>query len=125
MAHILVIDDEAEIRNIVREFLTAGGHTVDTAADGKTGLELAHTSSYQLVITDVIMPGRDGLEVATELRNSHIGIAVLAITGGGPRIDLEKLGKTAEYMGADKVLLKPFTFQQLIETVDELLNLYR
>ncbi len=124
MANILVIDDEVEIRTIIKMLLTVDGHAVDTAKDGKEGLKLAGKSSYHLVITDIIMPELDGLEVLQSLRKAFMGMAIIVITGGSPKVDVKTLHNAATIMGADRVLLKALNYDLLRSTVNELVEKY-
>ncbi len=124
MARILVIDDQEDIRKIIKKYLTLDGHEVDTAKDGKEGMKLADEQSYQIVITDILMPEKDGLEVLQDLKNIYIGMGIIVITGGSPRVDIHDLEHTATIMGADRVLLKVLDYNLLRSTVKELLESY-
>ncbi len=124
MARILVIDDHEQIRTIIQLLLTGDGHTVDIAEDGKIGLKMAREFDYQLVITDVMMPNQDGLEVVTKLKRTIPGIGIIVITGGGPRVDLTDLTETARLLGADSILMKALDFEQLRSVTAEVLATY-
>ena len=124
MARILVIDDHEHIRLIIQALLTNEGHTVDIAEDGKVGLKMAGEADYQLVITDIMMPNHDGLEVVTKLKRSVPGIGLIVITGGGPTVDLTDLTETAKILGADHVLTKVLDFELLREVTHEVLTTY-
>ncbi len=124
MARVLVIDDEADIGLIIKTFLTLDGHSVDVATDGKEGLKLANKHAYNLVVTDVIMPECDGLEVLQNLRKSFMGMGILVITGGSPTIHVNDLEQVAIAMGADKVMFKVLDYSLLRSTVKELIMAY-
>ena len=124
MAHILVIDDHEQIRTIIQILLAGDGHAVDIAADGKIGLKMAREFDYQLVITDIMMPNQDGLEVVSKLKKTIPGIGIIVITGGGPRVDLTDLTETARLLGADAVLMKALDFEQLRSVTAEVLASY-
>jgi len=121
MARILVIDDQLHIRNIIKEFLSIDKHTVDLAENGKVGLKLAGENVYDLVITDVVMPERDGLEVIISLKQLFPHVRIIVMSGGAARFDIEFLLKTAKALGADRMLPKPLDFTKLQGVVNGLL----
>lgn len=116
MARILLIEDNDPVRALLRENLELEGHTVIEARDGQEGLDLFRQAGADLVITDIVMPEKEGLAVLMELRNAHPPVNVIAISGGG-RDHLA----TGGLLGAAKVLLKPFPIAVLIAAIDELL----
>lgn len=122
MAYILVIDDEPQLRGLLRKILADDGHTVDTAENGKTGLKLTNCKSYDLVITDIIMPEQDGFEVMKEIRQKSPEVGIIAITGGTRHIDPKLLIISANHLGAKKVIAKPIDFDQLKTAVNEVLQ---
>ena len=83
MAKVLIIDDDAGIREMLEDTLKLAKHEVDTAVDGRKAKELYDKNDYQVIITDIIMPGQDGFEVTLELRNRGMIDRVIAISGGG------------------------------------------
>ena len=121
MAHILVIDDEADIRTILERFFKKVGHTVDTAGDGKAAMRLLKLNRYDLVTTDVMMPEMDGLEVISAIRREFSDIRIIAMTGGAAYVDRTLMLSTAKAMRADKVIAKPLDIKVLKVAVDELL----
>jgi DNA-binding NtrC family response regulator len=121
MARILVIDDELHIRTIIEKILTIDNHEVDLAENGKAGLKLASLNDYDLVITDVVMPEQDGLEVITGIKRLFPHIRIIVMTGGAIGLDIAYLLKTAKLMGADRMLPKPLDFEKLQDTVKEML----
>jgi len=123
MAHILVIDDQLHIRSILKEFLKIDKHEVDLAENGKVGMQLAEHNIYDLVITDVVMPERDGLEVIMSLRRIFPHVRIIVMSGGTARLDIANLLKAAKALGADRVLAKPLDFIELQGVVRELLTL--
>ena len=120
MAHILIIDDDAPIRSALRRALERRGHQVDDAQDGDEGIRLYQERPVDLVVTDILMPGKDGIEVVRELRGLDRNVRVIAISGGGDRGKMEFLSY-AEAFGADAVFEKPFDLDEFLEAVDELL----
>ncbi len=122
MAKILVIDDQAHIRTILRAFLENEQHEVDLAEEGKTAMNLIALGSYDLVITDVIMQGYDGFEVIKSLKRLHPAVKVIAITGGGGKADSGELMDTCKLLGADRALPKPLDFAKIQAVVREVLD---
>ena len=121
MAYILVIDDNPEFRDILRSHLEANGHRTLLASDGEQGLALLEREAIDIVLTDILMPQRDGLEVLRETKRRWPGLPVIAISGGGWIKATELLGM-AERLGADNVLQKPVRRGDLLKDVDEALN---
>ena len=121
MARILLIDDEDAVRKATRLILERAGHQVIEASDGKTGLKLLTDSGADLVITDIFMPGQDGIVTVRRMRKEFPGVKVLAISGGDStgRLDLRK---DAELLGAAASLRKPFSPADLLQAVRTLLD---
>ena len=120
MARILLIEDNHAVRGMLAERLVLAGHTVVEAGNGRDGLDLFRQAGADLVITDLVMPEIEGLEVVRQLRNAHSPVNVIAISGGGlapAAIYLE----AARLLGATRVLHKPFTAAVLLAAIDELL----
>ena len=121
MARILVIDDDPNIRLLVGKFLTMDGHEVDLAENGVVGLKLAGLNQYDLVITDVIMPDKDGLEVVMELKQLCPLVRIIVMTGGGAKFSIQELLNMTKMMKADRGLSKPLDFEMLPLVVREVL----
>jgi DNA-binding response OmpR family regulator len=107
---ILIIEDETRLAEIIARVLTQERYDVDVAHDGESGLELALSGSYDALIVDRMLPGRDGLDIVHMLREERIGTPVLILTA---------LGDLAERVegldaGADDYLGKPFAFEELL-----------
>lgn len=120
MGRILLIDDDDSVRTMLRLTLTEFGHTVIEARDGVEGLAIFPPGGVDLVITDIVMPGKEGIEVIIELRRLHPQLKIMAISGGG-RVGPNDYLRIASYLGAAKVLAKPFSNQELLAVIDELL----
>jgi DNA-binding response OmpR family regulator len=120
MARILLIEDNDSVRTVLREALELAGHTVIEARNGAEGLALFPQAGADLVITDIVMPDKDGLDVVTALREQVPPVNIIAISGA--RDSAEDYLDLAHRMGAMKVLLKPFSIAALIAAVDELLT---
>jgi DNA-binding response OmpR family regulator len=118
---ILLIDDEIEVRATVSRLLQRAGYEVVTAANGAEALETARFVRADLIITDILMPGKEGLETITELRHEFPELPVIAVSGGGI-VDPSSYLTLAQKLGADRALAKPFGFEELLSTVRELLD---
>jgi len=121
MARILVIDDDAQVRGAVRRILERARHTVEDVADGDAGLRAHRERPADLIITDIFMPERDGIETIRELRRESPQVKIIAISGGDRTQTLD-LRKDAELLGASRALRKPFELSELLRAVDELLG---
>lgn len=122
MATILVVDDEPMMRDALRQMLEREGFGVLTASDGKEGVSVCLARKPDLVISDIIMPGMDGLDMLAKLRQEAYKGPILAISGGD-RVITPQFGlQSARLIGAAEVLEKPFTRQQLMDKVRALLK---
>lgn len=120
MARILVIDDDALVLESVKIALEFNGHGVVTAHDGVDGMKLVHAETFDLVITDLIMPRMDGMETLLEIKRSPSAPKVMVISGGG-RVSSGHYLETADALGADDVLAKPFSTSELMARVEGVL----
>ena len=120
MARILLIDDDDSVREMLSATLTAYGHTVIQAGDGHEGLKLFEHANPDLVITDIVMPEKEGIEVLSVLRTLRPSVKVIVMSGGGRNRPADYL-YIAKALGASSVLTKPFSSQVLITAVEELL----
>ena len=121
MAHILIIDDEEQVLHLLRETLTRAGHEVLSAPDGFAGMKLFQTQPFELVITDILMPEKDGLDTIREMIALDPKVRIIAISGGGRTGVLDFL-PVAEVFGAMFTLTKPFERQDLLDVVNKVLN---
>lgn len=124
MAAILVVDDDPTVRIIAAEILTAAGHEVVEAEDGDEALRQVAATPFDLVVLDMLMPNKDGLETIAELRGRRPRLRILAISSGG-RMDPGQLLRMALVFGADETMVKPLHRDALLETVSRLLALPR
>lgn len=115
MASVLVVDDEDQIRQLIRETLTQAGYQVTEARDGKDALQQYRQSPADLVIMDILMPDQDGLESITTLKHEFPNVKVIAITGGSDMIGILNFLDVAKMLGARRTLQKPFDMQSLLE----------
>jgi DNA-binding NtrC family response regulator len=117
MARILIIDDDETIRSVFQRFLTGKGYLVDVAADGRQGLRLLEEEAVDLVITDIMMPETDGLEVVMAIQGKEADIPVIAISGGMHAMPMDFL-PMAKKFGAIAVLYKPVELDDLLSAVE-------
>ena len=121
MANILLIDDMAGVRRTVSAVLKRAGHKVTEADDGGAGLQLLKSDRFDLVITDMLMPKHDGVEVLLFLEQQPNPPKVLAISGGGSQVSADEAFMLARSK-ADATLAKPFDNAELLAVVDKLLK---
>jgi len=117
MPSILIIDDDASIRDSLRRTLHKEGYTILEASEGRGGLKQLEHSLADLILLDMFMPDKDGLETIGELRRTHPGIRIIAMSGGGFKGTVDVL-HVATKLGARRTLAKPFTREQLLEAVE-------
>lgn len=119
MAEILVIDDHAGDRHIAAEALACAGHSVWEATDGAEGIALCRKQLPSLVITDIVMAGKDGIETIRELRQFAPSLPILAVSG---KEHSAVYLSAVTLLGANAVLPKPFRFDELVGMVERLLR---
>lgn len=115
---VLVVDDDEAVREVLEELLRTDGHDVTAASNGQEALELCGSSPFDLVFTDLGMPGISGWEVAESIKRDRPDIPVVMITGWGAQVDPERLKQS----GVDRVLAKPFQWPALLDTIHGLLG---
>jgi CheY-like chemotaxis protein len=119
VADILLIDDMNLVRGAIMTILSRAGHTVTEASSGEAGLELLKSRRFDLVVTDILMPGTDGNEVVMFLDGMRDRPPVLSVSGGGTGIPAEEALLLSKQK-ADAVLTKPFVNRELLATIDSL-----
>jgi len=117
-ANILVIEDEEDIKNLLSDILTSDGHKVTTASDGKEGIEVFKKGSFEIVFTDLGMPGMSGWEVASSIKKLCPEVIVIIITGWGIQHDKDKQKKS----GVDMIVNKPFKLNHLLKLIRDALE---
>jgi CheY-like chemotaxis protein len=131
MQSILIVDDEEDIRDALQMVLERAGYEVRVACDGNEAIELQREAPAQLVITDIIMPEKDGVNTIKDLRREFPAVRIIAISGGGGvdpmaykpgAITTTAYLAAAKEVGADRVFTKPFDREDLIQAVAELLG---
>ncbi len=120
MARILLINDEELVRATLRKILETAGHDVVDAADGREGLERYRENPADVVITDIIMPQMEGIEMILMLKQEYPDAKIIAISGGG-EIDKRTLLTWAAKIGAQDVLAKPFKSKEIVDAVRRVL----
>ena len=110
---ILVADDEDGIRSLLTHWLERAGHRIDCAASGQDASRLLRQKSFDMVITDVVMPDGDGYELIAEVRRIQPRARIVAISGGGKYLQGADCLKIARGLGAHSVVMKPFNWEQL------------
>jgi len=121
VGRILVIDDDPAMRGSMRRILERDGHDVREAGDGAEGLHLFRAEPADVVVTDVLMPGKEGMETIVELREEAPDVRILVVSGGGTMLGESTLSD-AQALGADASLAKPFTVDQLRSAVAVLIT---
>ncbi|MBN2684630.1 MAG: response regulator [Pontiellaceae bacterium] len=118
MSRILIIDDDPYIRTVFKRYLEGNGYEVEIAEDGNAGLKSVQRSVPDLVVTDVMMPEKDGLEVVLELRKTCPDVPVIAISGGMRIAPMDFLPMVKKF-GAKRVLYKPVDLEELSEAIEQ------
>ena len=116
MATVLVIDDDPDIREIVKLMLQ--GHTTITAGDGEEGLNICRQSLPDLVLVDIVMPRKEGIETIIDLRKNWPDLPIIAMSGAGRGSNQDYL-KDAVALGANKMIAKPFKAADLRQAISE------
>lgn len=118
MAKILIVDDEEQVRSYLKKALATQGHTVVEASNGNQALELYQQHAPDLVITDILMPGKGGLAVLMEIKKMKGAQKFIAISGGGKDGRMDFLSTAASIPGV-RALYKPFSHEDLMTVVAE------
>ena len=121
MSSILIIDDDPQILKMLRQILEREGYEVTEASNGKQGVRLYRKNPADLVITDIIMPEKEGIEIIIELKRDYPDVKIIAISGGG-RINPEDYLDIAKKLGAHRIFSKPVERKELLNAVRELIG---
>jgi len=121
MARVLLIDDDELVRSMLDRHLARAGHEVVLAENGRLGLEAFRNGTFDIVVTDIIMPDTEGIETIISLRKMSLTLPIIAISGGGRQSPIGFL-EPAKQLGASAVLQKPFTPKQLTALIEDLLG---
>jgi len=118
MARVLIIEDCYEIRMMMRSFLIRKGHRIVDAKDGEMAFEYINTERPDVIVTDMKMPGKDGLDTIRELRGHGMDIPIIVATG----YDEPFSEREAQELGISRILTKPVSDTELIEAVEDALE---
>ena len=121
MARIMVVDDDAQIRNMLCKMLKREGHNVSDATNGVQAIRRYREEPTDLVITDIIMPDKEGIETIMELKRDYSDVKIIAISGGG-RIGPNSYLQLAKKCGAERTFFKPFDRTELIQAINDLVS---
>jgi CheY-like chemotaxis protein len=121
MTKILIIDDDDGFREMLHEMLEREGFIIFSAPDGAEGIKIYMKENPELVITDIIMPEKEGLETILELKKNAPELKIIAISGGGRSQPGDYL-RIAKYFGAIKTLAKPFSKIEILEAISEVME---
>ncbi len=121
MAKILIIDDDRMVRDTLKIILSAVGHQITIANDGVLGVKAFTEVKPDLVITDVLMPNKEGIATIADLRKLQPKVPIIAVSGGGRVGNMDFL-KVAESFGANRTFTKPFDPEDIVAAVAQLLT---
>lgn len=122
MAKLLIVDDDEAMRSVIRRLAERAGHSVTEAADGREALKSVCDNPPAVLITDIVMPDIEGIELIGRIRSKHPGLKIVAMSGGG-RISPGCYLELAANIGAHATLEKPFEGRTLLYTIETVLNL--
>ena len=118
---VLIADDDPTLRAIAAELLSGEGYRVLEAEDGDEALRIVEAETVDLIVLDMLMPNKDGIETIIELKRRRSSVRILAISSGGS-MDIDSLLKPALAFGADRVMSKPLRISTFASTVAEMLS---
>jgi YesN/AraC family two-component response regulator len=121
MAKILIIDDDPSILTMLKRMLEKAGYEVDIASNGSEGLEKIESCPPDLLVTDIVMPEKEGLELIFYLRRKNPELKIVAISGGG-RFNYEGYLTSAKLLGADLTFQKPLVHKEFIQAISDLIS---
>jgi CheY-like chemotaxis protein len=120
MARILLVDDDEQFRKMLHKALERAGYEVQDAQNGDAALEMYRQCPSDLIITDLVMPEKEGIETIVELRRLNPAVKIIAISGGG-RMNPATTLAMAQKLGARRTLAKPFAPHELLDTISQVL----
>lgn len=118
---ILIIDDETGILELLNGYLKEQGYIVHLTTHARTALVLLESISVDLIITDIVMPGMEGIEFINELRRERYDVKIIAMSGGNPSLDKSIYLDVASAIGADAVIEKPFNLNEVLAVIQNLI----
>jgi len=117
MIRILIIDDESMVRFSLRRILEGVGYEIAEAENGREGVAMQTASPFDLILTDIIMPEKEGVETVIELKRDFPDVKIIAMSDGGRTRNLDFL-KLAQQFGADRIIAKPFAEEELLDAIN-------
>lgn len=121
MAKILIVDDEEQLRDVLKTVLQDEGHEVVEASNGNVALEQFRRTATDLIITDIVMPDKEGLETIIDFRRMYPEVKIIAMSGGGRNSPQDYLDM-AKKLGAAEVIAKPFSIDDFLSCVEMVLR---
>ncbi len=121
MARILIVEDTPDFRQMMADILRTGGHEVEEAENGNSAVDRLERTRFDLLVTDVLMPESDGIELIRTLSRKGWVLPILAVSGGGSNLPAAVSLALTEAAGAHRTLYKPFRAAELISAVNDLL----
>lgn len=121
MAKILLVEDDDEVRDVLKTLLQGEGHDVSEAADGNAAMEEFLQNPADLVVLDIVLPDKEGLETIIDLKRTHPNVKIFAMSGGG-RTSPQDYLDMAKRLGAVEVIAKPFSIDDFLRGVDAALK---
>jgi CheY-like chemotaxis protein len=121
VARVLVIDDDADIRALLETALALAGHEVVLAADGAEGVERQRETPAHLILVDIFMPEKEGIETILELRQEFPRLPIIAMSGGGRAGNRDFLQQALQ-LGATRAIAKPFDHTTILKLIAEVLG---
>src|SRR6266404_4336168 len=118
MSKILLVDDEQQLRSMLRIALESAGHEVEEAGDGKEAIESYCSHPADLLVTDIVMPGQEGIETIMQFRDKFPELKIIAMSGGGKN-NRQTYLDWAKKLGANRALAKPFSIDDFLTAVQE------
>lgn len=122
MSRILVIDDDKQMREMLKQTLERAGYAVIEAANGVEGLTIHREQHVDVVITDLIMPGKDGMETIIELKREFPDVRIIAVSGGNRAMDPRDYLLYTSQFGVRHTFTKPFDTKEIINAIESLLQ---
>ena len=121
LIRLLIIDDDIIMREIIKDSLSEYPILIDEAVNGVEGLKKIRENKYDVVLTDIIMPEKEGLELIMDIKSFPVNIKIIATTSGGS-IAADEYLEMATGLGADAVIAKPFSEVKLVEIINQLIG---
>lgn len=122
MTTVLIVDDEPSLREMVIQMIESTGYDVIEAGNGIEANNVCKETAVDLIITDIIMPGKNGIELIVDVKKEHPDIPILAISGGGSSPPQTDILDVAKLLGANNILKKPFSMDDLLSSVNSIIN---